>query len=64
MAVPTSTPDRIGFIGSILDLASDAGIGIDLHIDETLDPSELDIRELARQCRTEASNTGWQPATA
>lgn len=42
-------PDRIGFIGSILDLASDAGIGIDLHIDETLDPSELDIRELARQ---------------
>ena len=42
-------PDRVGFIGSILDLASDAGIGIDLHIDETLDPSELDIRELAHQ---------------
>ena len=30
-------------------MASDAGIGIDLHIDETLDPSELDIRVLARQ---------------
>ena len=44
-------PDRAGFIRGTLDAATDAGIGIDLHVDETLDPSELDIRELARQVR-------------
>jgi cytosine deaminase len=31
-----------------LDAATDAGIGVDLHVDETLDPTMLTLRDLAR----------------
>ncbi len=31
-----------------LDAAADAGLGVDLHVDETLDPSMLTLRDLAR----------------
>lgn len=46
---PNFDPDSASFISGALDAATDAGIGIDLHVDETLDPLELDVRELARQ---------------
>ena len=36
-------------ISDVLSLAASAGIDIDLHTDETLDPSVLTLRELARQ---------------
>ncbi|MFW2332889.1 amidohydrolase family protein, partial [Ilumatobacter sp.] len=35
-------------IGIALDAAADAGLGVDLHVDETLDPSMLTLRDLAR----------------
>ena len=46
---PNFDLDPAGFIRTVLDAATDAGIGVDLHVDETLDPSSLDVRELARQ---------------
>ena len=46
---PNFDTDPAGFIKTALDAATDAGLGIDLHVDETLDPSSLDVRELARQ---------------
>ena len=42
-------PDPAGLIAQAIRLADDAGIGIDLHVDEMLDPSVLTLRELARQ---------------
>ena len=33
--------DPAGFIKTALDVATDAGLGIDLHVDETLDPACL-----------------------
>ena len=48
---PNFDPDPAGFISNALDAATDAGVGVDLHIDETLDPSSLDVRELARQVK-------------
>jgi cytosine deaminase len=32
-----------------LDIAADAGVGVDLHTDETLDPSVMGLEHLARQ---------------
>jgi cytosine deaminase len=46
---PNFDLDPAGFIRTVFDAATDAGIGVDLHVDETLDPSSLDVRELARQ---------------
>ena len=46
---PNFDLDPAGFIKTVFDAATDAGIGVDLHVDETLDPSSLDVRELARQ---------------
>lgn len=46
---PHLDPDGPGLIRQALEIATDAGIGIDLHVDEMLDPSVLTLRELARQ---------------
>ncbi len=48
---PHFDPDPAGLIRNTIDAATEAGIGIDLHVDETLDPSTLTLRELARQVR-------------
>jgi cytosine deaminase len=46
---PHLDPDGSGLIRHALALATDAGIGIDLHVDEMLDPGVLTLRDLARQ---------------
>ena len=46
---PNHQVDPAAHISDVLDLASSGGIDIDLHADETLDPSVLTLRELARQ---------------
>ncbi len=46
---PHLDPDGPGLITNALAAATEAGIGIDLHVDEMLDPSVLTLRELARQ---------------
>ena len=46
---PNHQTDPAAHITDVLDLATSAGINIDLHTDETLDPSVLTLRELARQ---------------
>jgi len=45
---PHLDPDGVGLIQVAIDAASDAGIGIDLHVDEMLDPSVLFLRDYAR----------------
>ncbi len=47
--VPNLQDDPRTCIADVLALATSAGIDIDLHTDETLDPSVLTLRELARQ---------------
>ena len=46
---PNHQTDPAAHISDVLALASSAGIDVDLHTDETLDPSVLTLRELARQ---------------
>jgi len=46
---PHLEDDAETMIGDVLDLAEDAGIGLDLHIDETLDPAVLTLVSLAQQ---------------
>lgn len=46
---PHLDPDAPGLIENALAVALDAGIGIDLHVDEMLDPEILTLRELTRQ---------------
>ncbi len=46
---PHLDPDGPGLIRHALAVAADAGIGVDLHVDEMLDPSVLTLREYARQ---------------
>ena len=46
---PHLDPDGAGLIELVLEAATEAGLGIDLHVDEMLDPSVLTLRELARQ---------------
>ena len=46
---PNLQDDPPDHISDVLALATSAGIDIDLHTDETLDPSVLTLRELARQ---------------
>ncbi|MEM7287881.1 MAG: amidohydrolase family protein [Actinomycetota bacterium] len=48
---PHLDPDGPGLIELAIDVASEAGIPIDLHVDEMLDPSVLTLRDLARQVR-------------
>lgn len=46
---PHLDPDGPAMISHALATATDAGIGIDLHVDEMLDPSVLTLRDLAQQ---------------
>ena len=47
--VPNLQDDPATHISDVLALAASAGLDVDLHTDETLDPSVLTLRELARQ---------------
>ena len=57
---PALDADGRGLISVILAAATEAGVGIDLHVDETLDASMLTLSELARQVR----DTGFAHAVA
>jgi len=57
---PHLDPDGPGLIRHALAVASDAGIDVDLHVDEMLDPSVLTLRELARQ----VIETGFEGSVA
>ncbi len=57
---PHLDPDGPGLIRNALALATDAGIGIDLHVDEMLDPTVLTLRELAHQ----VIDTGFEGSVA
>ena len=46
---PHLDPDGPGSITVAIDAATEAGIGIDLHVDEMLDPTMLTLRDYARQ---------------
>ena len=46
---PHHEPDAPAHIALVLAVADEAGLDIDLHVDETLDPAILTLRELARQ---------------
>lgn len=46
---PHLDPDPHGLIRQTIEMADEAGLGIDLHTDETLDPEMLTLPELARQ---------------
>ena len=46
---PHLDPDAAGLIANAIAVAGEAGVGIDLHVDEMLDPSVLTLRELVRQ---------------
>ncbi|MEM9614414.1 MAG: amidohydrolase family protein [Actinomycetota bacterium] len=46
---PHLDPDGVGVIDTALAAATEAGIGVDLHVDEMLDPSVLTLRDLARR---------------
>ena len=46
---PHLDPDGSGLIANAIAVATEAGLGIDLHVDETLDPAVLTLRDLARQ---------------
>ena len=45
---PHLSPDPIAEMDRTIALAEEAGIGVDLHTDETLDPHSLDIVHLSR----------------
>ena len=46
---PHLDPDGPSLIETAIRVATEAGLGIDLHVDETLDPAVLTLRDLARQ---------------
>ena len=46
---PHHDPDPPAHIAMLLAVAADAGIGLDLHVDETLDPEVLTLRDVIRQ---------------
>lgn len=46
---PSIDDDPPGAVAELLAIARDCGRGLDLHVDETLDPSVLALRDLARQ---------------
>ncbi len=46
---PHLDADGPSFIRYAIEVATDAGVGIDFHTDEELDPSVLTLRDLARQ---------------
>lgn len=45
---PHLDPDGPGLIDNAIRAATEAGVGIDLHVDEMLDPSMLTLRDYAR----------------
>ena len=58
---PHLDPDGPGLIETAIRVATEAGLGIDLHVDETLDPAVLTLRDLARQVQ----DSGFEhPVTA
>jgi cytosine deaminase len=58
---PHLDPDGSLVIADVLRIASEAQIGVDLHVDETLDATVLELRTLARQ----VIDTGFEhPVTA
>ncbi len=58
---PHLDPDGTTLMADAFAAASDAGIGLDLHVDEVLDPEVLYLRELVRMVR----DTGFaHPVTA
>ncbi|CAN5617583.1 amidohydrolase family protein [soil metagenome] len=58
---PHLDPDGASAIADAIAVATEAGLGLDLHTDETLDPDVLELRELARQ----VIDTGFEgPVTA
>ena len=57
---PHLDPDGPGLIKNAIAAATDAGIGIDLHVDEMLDPTVLTLRDLARQIQ----DTGFEHRVA
>ncbi|HSL56259.1 MAG TPA: amidohydrolase family protein [Acidimicrobiales bacterium] len=46
---PHLDPDPLGCLDICLDAAGEAGLPLDLHVDETLDPAVLGLRDLARR---------------
>ena len=46
---PHLEPDPQKMISLMLDISQDAGLGVDFHVDETLDSSMLSLRDLAKQ---------------
>jgi cytosine deaminase len=48
---PHLEPDAVACIDHVLDLARHHDKGVDLHVDETLDPSVLTLSDLAQRCR-------------
>ncbi len=46
---PHLDPDGTGLIRTVIDAATEAELGIDLHVDELLDPTVLTLRDYARQ---------------
>lgn len=57
---PHLDPDPVGVIDVALDAATDAGVGVDLHIDEMLDPTMLSLRDYA----TAVIERGFEAPTA
>lgn len=58
---PHLDPDGLGLINLGLEAATEAGIGIDFHVDEVLDPSMLTLRDFAQR----VIETGFEhPVTA
>ncbi|MFV2038811.1 MAG: amidohydrolase family protein, partial [Acidimicrobiales bacterium] len=57
---PHLDPDGSTLIANALAVAADAAIGVDLHVDETLDLSALGLRDLARQVQ----DTGFEHRVA
>lgn len=45
---PHLDPDPVGAVDKLVAVAADRGLPIDLHMDETLDPAHLWVRDLAR----------------
>lgn len=48
---PHLEPDGVGMIDTVIAAANEAGIGLDLHVDETLDASVSTLSDLARRVR-------------
>lgn len=57
---PHLEPDGAGMIREALAAATEAGVGLDLHVDETLDPNMLTLVELVRQ----VESTGFERSVA